>query len=98
MNSNKYLINEDQGVQYIYERAEVEATPKGKSIQKRKPLRKALLTLGMLGIFAGASAVTIGQFASGVGQSGNTQTQDSAGAAKTNGSISFAGGNESGDD
>jgi hypothetical protein len=69
MNGNKFLVNEDQGVQYIYERAEVEAAP------KRKPFQKALLTLGFLGLTAGASAAAIGQFATGVSNQASADSQ-----------------------
>ena len=71
MNSNKLIVNEDQGVQYIYERAEFE-TP-----TNRKPFRKAMLTLGFLGLTAGSSALAIGQFAGGIGNEASADTETS---------------------
>lgn len=89
MNGNKFLVNEDQGVQYIYERAEVEATP------KRKPFQKALLTLGFLGLTAGASAAAIGQFATGVANQASADPQvvnvaSATGTAAGNGTAASA--------
>jgi hypothetical protein len=81
MNGNKFLVNEDQGVQYIYERAEVEAAP------KRKPLQKALLTLGFLGLTAGASAAAIGQFATGISNQASAETEIAAVAASTSAQV-----------
>jgi hypothetical protein len=77
MNGNKFLVNEDQGVQYIYERVEVEATP------KRRPFQKALLTLGFLGLTAGASAAAIGQFATGISSQASAETETAAVASST---------------
>jgi len=81
MNDNKFLVNEDQGVQYIYERAEVEATP------KRRPFQKALLTLGFLGLTAGSSALALGQFSGGFGNEASAETETAAVASSTSSQV-----------
>ncbi|MDE2409814.1 MAG: hypothetical protein KGL72_05855 [Actinomycetales bacterium] len=80
MNSNKLIVNEDQGVQYIYERAEFE-TP-----TNSKPFRKAMLTLGFLGLTAGSSALAIGQFAGGIGNEASADTETSTVVSTTSAS------------